>query len=82
MEKIKEKLTCYVLKENIFESDEPMILGYPIKIIQDKEQIIPIPIPEMLSLEGYIQELENKNITINEETGFPSFIHRYTFDPK
>ena len=62
LEEIKEKLTCSVLKKNYI--DDPTIcLGYP--IFQSKNRFNPnkmelYPVPEMLSYEGLISEIENK----------------------
>ena len=49
---IKENLTCYITKLNIF--DDPLIiLGYP--IVKKSSKII-YPIPEILSYEGYLTQ--------------------------
>jgi len=49
---IKENLTCYVTKLNIFD-DPHIILGYP--IVKKSSNII-YPIPEILSYEGYLTQ--------------------------
>ena len=50
---IKENLTCFITKMNIFE-DPNIILGYP--IVKKYSNII-YPIPEILSYEGYLAQL-------------------------
>ena len=49
---IKENLTCYITKLNIFD-DPHIILGYP--IVKKSSKII-YPIPEILSYEGYLTQ--------------------------
>ena len=49
---IKENLTCYITKLNIFD-DPHIILGYP--IVKKSSNII-YPIPEILSYEGYLTQ--------------------------
>ena len=50
---IKENLTCYVTKLNIFD-DPHILLGYP--IVKKSSKIID-PIPEILSYEGYLTQI-------------------------
>ena len=50
---IKENLTCYVTKLNIFD-DPHIILGYPI-VKKSSDKIYPIP--EILSYEGYLTQI-------------------------
>ena len=52
---IKENLTCFITKLNIFD-DPNIVLGYPI-VKEDKEIIYPIP--EILSYEGYLTQISN-----------------------
>ena len=49
---IKENLTCYITKLNIFD-DPYIILGYP--IVKESPSMI-YPIPEILSYEGYLTQ--------------------------
>ena len=49
---IKENLTCYISRSNYIDNRN-ILLGYP---IQKKDKSF-IPIPEILSYEGYLQEL-------------------------
>ena len=67
-EKIKENLTCYMLRDNYIDNPE-ILLGYP--IIQSRspygiDKIEIYPIPELLSYEAYkIQTGKNEN---NQQT--------------
>jgi len=54
---IKENLTCFITKLNIFD-DPHIILGYP--IVKKSSDII-YPIPEILSYEGYLAESSYDN---------------------
>ena len=59
---IKERLTCSVLKTNYID-DPTVLLGYPIVHSKSKYGINKIelyPIPEMLSYEGYLNEIDNQ----------------------
>ena len=64
VEKIKENLTCYMLRDNYIDNPE-ILLGYP--IIQSRspygiDKIEIYPIPELLSYEAYkIQNGKNEN---------------------
>ena len=53
---IKENLTCFITKMNIFE-DPNIILGYP--IVKKSYNVI-YPIPEILSYEGYLAQLSKR----------------------
>ena len=59
---LKENLTCFISKIN-FIDDRNIILGYPIKVLREGAII---PIPEILSSKGFIENSSNKdsNITI------------------
>ena len=62
MKIIKENLTCSVLKKNYLD-DPSILLGYP--IVQTKSKFNPnkielYPIPEMLSYEGFLSEIDNQ----------------------
>ena len=75
---IKENLTCSLLKKNYI--DEPsIILGYPIVRSQSKYGKSPnsielYPIPEILSYEGFLSELNNQQdkLEFYFETNFKS----------
>ena len=59
---IKENLTCSVLKKNYID-DPTIILGYPIvrssnRFNQNKIELYPIP--EMLTYEGFLSEINNQ----------------------
>ena len=60
---IKENLTCFISKLNILD-DPSLILGYP--IVRKSNNGLDI-IPEILSYEGYINQLCNDNIYENDE---------------
>jgi len=62
MKIIKENLTCSVLKTNYID-DPSILLGYP--IVQTKMYNNPLkmelyPIPEMLTYEGFLREVDNQ----------------------
>ena len=62
MKEIKENLTCSVLKTNYID-DPTILLGYP--IVQTKSgvhqnKIELYPIPEMLTYEGFLSEIDNQ----------------------
>ena len=76
MELIKENLTCSVLKRNYID-DPSVILGYPIvrsslKFNHNKIELYPIP--EMLSYEGFLSEIDNQQekLDLYFETNFRS----------
>ena len=59
---IKERLTCSVSKKNYID-DNTILLGYPIVQYKSKYGINKIelyPIPEMLSYEGFLSEINNQ----------------------
>ena len=64
LKEIKENLTCFMSRINYIDNND-IILGYPLKKINDKDLI---PIPEILSYDGFIQESTktNLNLRINE----------------
>ena len=53
---IKENLTCFITKQNIFD-DTNIIFGYP--LVKKSSKII-YPITEILSYEGYLIQLSNE----------------------
>ena len=62
LEKMKECLTCSVLKKNYID-DNSILLGYPIvrtRAIYSANKIELYPIPEMLSYEGFLSEIGNQ----------------------
>jgi len=62
MKLIKEKLTCSVLKENYIDNPN-ILLGYPIVQSKSKYGINKMelyPIPEMLSYEGFLTQINNQ----------------------
>ena len=62
MKLIKERLACSVLKKNYID-DPTILLGYPIVQSKSKYSINKIelyPIPEMLSYEGFLSEINNQ----------------------
>ena len=76
MELIKENLTCSVLKRNYID-DPSVILGYPIVRSSSKfnpNKIELYPIPEMLSYEGFLSEIDNQQekLDLYFETNFKS----------
>jgi len=66
---IKENLTCFISKKNIFD-DPNIILGYPI-VKETSDEIYPIP--EILSYEGYLAQIYNENSY--------NYVPNYYFDP-
>ena len=76
MELIKENLTCSVLKRNYID-DPSVILGYPIVRSSSKfnpNKIELYQIPEMLSYEGFLSEIDNQQekLDLYFETNFRS----------
>ena len=65
IQQIKENLTCFMLKSNYL--DEPdILLGYPIiqeKVTKNKIELYPIP--ELLTYEGYIQQIGKQDIKLD-----------------
>ena len=73
---IKENLTCSVLKKNYID-DPSIILGYPIVRSSSKynpNKIELYPIPEMLSYDGFLSEIDNQQEKLDHyfETNFKS----------
>ena len=65
MQQIKENLTCFMLKSNYID-DPDILLGYP--IIQNKagkDKIELYPIPELLTYEGYVQQIGKQDIKLD-----------------
>ena len=61
LEEIKQNLTCFVLRVNIFD-DKDICLGYPLKqIIGLGDKIECLPIPELLSYEGYLSHIAKQD---------------------
>jgi ubiquitin-protein ligase len=58
LNRLKNNLTCFLVKTDYI-SDNKMIMGYPLMLQKTKGGILEInPIPELLSYEGYITELQ------------------------
>ena len=71
---IKQRLTCSVLKKSYLD-DKTTLLGYP--IVRSNSRFNPhkielYPIPEMLSYEGFLSEMENQQNKLDRyfETNF------------
>ena len=65
IQQIKENLTCFMLKTNYLD-DPDILLGYP--IIQNqagKDKIELYPIPELLTYEGFIQQIGKQDIKLD-----------------
>jgi hypothetical protein len=65
MQQIKENLTCFMLKSNYID-DPDILLGYP--IIQNKagkDKIELYPIPELLTYEGFVQQIGKQDIKLD-----------------
>ena len=61
LEEIKQNLTCFLLRVN-FIDDKDICLGYPLKQIEALgNKIECIPIPEILSYEGYISQIAKQD---------------------
>ena len=61
IQQIKENLTCFMLKLNYIDDPE-ILLGYPIiqKKGKGKEKIELFPIPELLTYDGYIAQIQKQ----------------------
>ena len=61
MQQIKENLTCFMLKLNYIDDPE-ILLGYPIiqKKGKGKDKIELFPIPELLTYDGYIAQIQKQ----------------------
>ena len=71
---IKQRLTCSVLKKSYLD-DQTTLLGYPIVRTNSRfnpRKIELYPIPEMLSYEGFLSEMENQQNKLDQyfETNF------------
>ena len=71
---IKQRLTCSVLKKSYLD-DKTTLLGYPIvrsNSMFNPHKIELYPIPEMLSYEGFLSEMENQQNKLDRyfETNF------------
>ena len=71
---IKQRLTCSVLKKSYLD-DKTTLLGYP--IVRSNSRFNPhkielYPIPEMLSYEGFLSEMETQQNKLDRyfETNF------------
>ena len=60
LKEIKENLTCFMSRINYIDNSN-IILGYPLKKINNKDLI---PIPEILSYDGFIQESTKTNLNL------------------
>ena len=61
IEEIKQNLSCFVLRVNIID-DKDICLGYPLKqLVALGEKIECVPIPEILSYEGYISQIAKQD---------------------
>ena len=61
LEEIKQNLTCFLLRVNIID-DKDICLGYPLKQIEALgNKIECVPIPEILSYEGYISQIAKQD---------------------
>ena len=74
MKEIKENLTCSVLKKNYID-DSTILLGYPTvetKSGYNQNKIELYPIPEMLTYEGFLSEINNQQqkLDLYFETNF------------
>ena len=61
VEEIKQNLTCFLLRVNILD-DKDIALGYPLKQLKTLgDKIECVPIPEILSYEGYISQIAKQD---------------------
>ena len=61
IEEIKQNLSCFVLRVNIID-DKDICLGYPLKqLVALGDKIECVPIPEILSYEGYISQIAKQD---------------------
>ena len=67
---IKEDLTCFISRLNYID-DKNILLGYPIKRIRNGNLI---PIPEILSYEGFIEELSKNDVNDEMDSDFDDLI--------
>ena len=67
---IKEDLTCFISRLNYID-DKNILLGYPMKRIKNGTII---PIPEILSYEGFIEELSKNDVNNEMDSYFDGLI--------
>ena len=61
IEEIKQNLSCFLLRVNIID-DKDIALGYPLKQLKALgDKIECVPIPEILSYEGYISQIAKQD---------------------
>ena len=61
MEEIRQNLSCFILRVNIID-DKDICLGYPLKqLVALGDKIECVPIPEILSYEGYISQIAKQD---------------------
>ena len=61
IEEIKQNLCCFLLRVNIID-DKDICLGYPLKqLVALGDKIECVPIPEILSYEGYISQIAKQD---------------------
>lgn len=68
---IKENLTCYMLRDNYIENPE-ILLGYPIvqcKSAYGKDKIELYPIPQLLTYEAYVMQINQNQSNPNMSIG-------------
>ena len=66
VEEIRENLSCFLLRVNIID-DKDIALGYPLKqlkVLGDKIECVPIP--EILSYEGYISQISKQDEKLDD----------------
>ena len=65
-EEIKQNLSCFVLRVNIID-DKDIALGYPLKQLKALgDKIECVPIPEILSYEGYISQIAKQDDKLDD----------------
>ena len=66
IEEIKQNLSCFVLRVNIID-DKDICLGYPLKqLVALGDKIECVPIPEILSYEGYISQIAKQDEKLDD----------------
>ena len=79
MQTIKDNLTCFMLKINYIDDPE-ILLGYPIiKKGINKDEYELYPIPELISYEGFMSQIEKHNEKLDYyfQTSFKSANNEY-----
>ena len=80
IQQIKENLTCFMLKLNYID-DHEILLGYPIiqKKGKGKEKIELFPIPELLTYDGYVAQIQKQEEKLDFyfDTKFKSANNQY-----